>query len=172
MSATSTRTGTHTSTYTSVVHITRKVQADMLAICDTYNYFTEKYAQDVIHDVRIFIDEEVIEWVQFVWKTPGTNRVIDALRYKVVNGGIGLADDRPGGIRYNPALDGADFRVRVQYNDRWSKLTDAGRKEVRSSLTLTWGVAGTLDYSGGQWTNDRTYSKDGSALVRSRFAGR
>ena len=59
LAATLTRSGTGTMPYTSVVHITRKVQTDMLEIGDTYAYFTEKYAQDVIHDVRVFIDEEV-----------------------------------------------------------------------------------------------------------------
>ena len=125
LAATLTRSGTGTMPYTSVVHITRKVQTDMLEIGDTYEYFTEKYAQDVIHDVRIFIDEEVIDKVEFVWLEAGTNQVLDALRYVVLNGVVGLADDRPGGIRYDPILASADFRVRVYYNSRWT--TDSTR---------------------------------------------
>ena len=60
--------------YTSVVYITRKVQTDILEIGDTYAYFTETYAQAVIHDVRIFIDEEVIDKVEFVWLKARTNQ--------------------------------------------------------------------------------------------------
>lgn len=167
--ATATRSATGTTPYTSVVHITRKVQADMLAIGDTYAYFTEQYAQDVIHDVRIFIDEEVIQQVQFVWKSPGTIRVLDALRYVVIAGVAGLADDRPGGIRYNPLLASADFSVRVTYNERWGRMGEEERNSVRAQLTLRWSPAGNLDYSGGRWVEDRTYSMDSRGLVRNRF---
>jgi hypothetical protein len=169
MSATLSRSATGTTPYTSVLHITRKVQADMLAIGETYEYFEEEFAQDVIHDARVFIDEKVISKVEFVWKKSGTNRVLDALRYIVVNGVAGLADDRPGGIRYDPMLASADFSVRVTYNSRWTKMDEAERNSVRSELTLRWGAAGQLDYSGGRWVDDRTYSMDGRGLVRKRL---
>jgi|SRR5882672_4538998 len=169
MTASSTRTATQTSSYTSVVHITRKVQTDILEIGDTYDYFQEPFAQSVIRDVRIFIDEEVIDFVQIVWKERGTSRVLDELRYKVVSGAVGLADDRPGGIRYDPALAVADFSVRITYNNRWSKMADSERAAIRERLELTWGPAGQLDYSGGQWVGDRTYSMDGMGLIRTRF---
>ncbi len=169
MSATLSRSATATTPYTGVIHVTRKVQADLLAIGDTYDYFQEKYAQDVIHDVRIFIDEEIIDRVEFIWKKRGTNQVLDALRYVVISGAIGLADDRPGGIRYDPALAMADFHVRVYYNDRWTKMGETERGSIRSALTLKWGPGGQLNYSGGRWVADRTYSMDGSGLARSRF---
>jgi Bacterial HORMA domain family 1 len=169
MSATASRSATGTTPYTSVVHITRKVQADILAIGDTYAYFTEEYAQKVIHDVRVFIDEEVIDKVEFVWTKSGTNQVLDALRYVVVNGAVGLADDRPGGIRYDSALALADFSVRVYYNSHWTKIGETERNSVRAELTLRWSPAGQLNYSGGRWVDDRTYSMDSKALVRNRF---
>jgi hypothetical protein len=169
MSATLSRSATGTTPYTGVIHITRKVQADLLAIGDTYEYFTEKYTQDVIHDVRVFIDEEVIEKVEFIWQKAGTNYVLDALRYIVIDGTAGLADDRPGGIQYNTALASADFHVRVYYNSRWSKMGELERNSVREGLTLRWGPAGQLNYIGGRWVDDRTYSMDGKGLVRNRF---
>jgi hypothetical protein len=169
MSATLSRSATGTTPYTSVIHITRKVQADLLAIGDTYEYFTEKYAQDVIHDVRVFIDEEVIEKVEFVWQKAGTIEVLDALRYIVINGVAGLADDRPGGIKYDPALASADFHVRVYYNSRWTRMGESERNSIREGLTLRWGPAGQLNYSGGRWVDDRTYSMDVKGLVRNRF---
>lgn len=169
MTASSTRSGTQTSAYTSVVHITRKVQTDILEIGDTYDYFQESFAQSVIHDVRIFIDEEVIDYVKFVWKDQSTSRVLDELCYQAISGGVGLADDRPGGIRYNSTLAGADFSVRITYNSRWSKMAESERKAIRDRLLLTWGSAGQLDYSGGRWVSDRIYSMDGTGLVRTRF---
>lgn len=169
MTATYARSASQTSEYTSVVHITRKLQTDILAIGDTYQFFTEQYAQEVIHDVRIFIDEEVIEKVAFIWTERGSAKVLEELRYVVVMGQVGLADDRPGGIRYNSALAGADFRVRITYNSRWYAMNDSGKGDIRERLALWWGPGGQLDYSGGQWVNERTYSKDGSALVHSRF---
>lgn len=169
MSTSFTRSSTQSSTYTSVVHITRKVQTDILEISDTYDYFTESYAQDVIHDVRIFIDEEAIDYIKFVWKQRGSNRALEELRYQIVSGAIGLADDRPGGIRYNRALAEADFSVRITYSDHWSGMAESERESIRDRLELTWGPAGQLDYSGGQWSSDRTYSMDGAGAVRTRF---
>jgi hypothetical protein len=170
MAATLSRSATGTTPYTGVIHITRKVQADLLAIGDTYAYFAESYAQDVIQDVRIFIDEEVIEKVEFIWNEAGTNVVLDALRYVVINGVVGLADDRPGGIEYDPALALADFHVRVYYNDRWRReMAESERTSIRMRLTIRWGSAGQLDYSGGRWVHDRTYSMDASAVSRDRF---
>lgn len=167
--ATLARAATGTSPYTTVVHITRKVQADILAIGDTYAYFTEPYAQSVIHDVRIFVDEEVVDKISFVWKEPLTTKVLDALRYTVVDGVAGLADDRPGGIRYDSTLASADFSVRVTYNERWKKMNESERNSVRARLTLTWGPAGSLDYSGGRWVDDRTYSGESKSFVRDRY---
>lgn len=169
MSTSFTRSGTQSSTYVSVVHITRRVQTDILEIGDTYAYFTESYAQVVIHDVRIFIDEEVIDYVKFVWKERGSSRVLDELRYQIVSGAIGLADDRPGGIRYAPALANADFSVRVTYSDHWQDMAESERKSIRDRLELKWGPAGQLDYSGGRWVSDRTYSINGAGAIRTRF---
>jgi len=45
MTASSTRATTQTSAYTRVVHITRKLQTDILEIGDTYDYFQEPFAQ-------------------------------------------------------------------------------------------------------------------------------
>jgi hypothetical protein len=169
MSATASRLATGTTPHTAVLHITRKVQADLLAIGDTYDYFTEDYTQDVINDLRTFIDEEVLDQVKFIWTKPGTNQVLDALRYVVLDGVAGLADDRPGGIRYDPVLATADFHVRVTYNSRWTKMDLTERNSIRSQLTLAWGAAGQLNYSGGKWIGDRTYSMDVRGLARSRF---
>jgi hypothetical protein len=169
MLATATRAATGTTPYTSVLHITRKVQADLLAIGDTYEYFTEDYTQDVINDLRVFIDEEVVDQIRFIWTQAGRTKVLDALRYVVIDGVAGLADDRPGGIRYDSALASADFHVRITYNSRWKKMDIAERRSVRSQLALSWGAAGQLDYTGGRWIDDRTYSMDSKGLVRNRF---
>lgn len=170
MPNTGTRTATQTGTYTQVVYVTRKVQADFLAILDTYGYFSEKYAQDVIHDVRVFLDEEVVDRVKFVWTEDGTNRVLEELDYTVVAGGFGLADDRSGGIRYRSGLADAGFHVRVTYNSRWREMGEQERSAIRGDLALAWSAAGGLDYSGGSWTSERTYSKGSYGMSRSRFS--
>ena len=95
---TATRLATQTSSLTKIVYVTRKVQADFLAIMDTYGYFSEDYARNLIADVRTFLDEDVIDAVKFVWKSVGINEVLEEIRYVVITGGIGLADDRPGAL--------------------------------------------------------------------------
>jgi hypothetical protein len=167
--ATSTRTTTATSTVPKIVYVTRKVQADFLAILETYGYFPEDYAQRLIHDVRMFLDEEVIDHIRFVWTRTSSIYVLEELNYTVVAGGVELADDHSGGIRYQAALAKASFGVRVTYNTRWKDLAEDEKSSIRESLDLNWGPAGQLDYSGGKWTTDRTYSRDGYGLVRQRF---
>ncbi len=167
--ATSTRTATATSTVTKIVYVTRKVQADFLAILDTYGYFSEDYAQQLIHDVRVFLDEEVIENIRFVWTRPNSTYVIEELNYTVVEGGVELTDDHAGGIRYKSALANASFHVQVTYNTRWTEMAELEKRTIRESLDLNWGPAGQLDYRGGTWTTDRTYSRGGYGLVRQRF---
>jgi hypothetical protein len=171
-SGTSTSTRTVTSTITKVVYVTRKVQADFLAILDTYGYFSEEYATQVIYDVRVLLDEEVIKHVHFIWTRRGSTHVLDEFRYTVVQGSTGLADDRPGGIGYLADLAHADFHVRLTYNERWHQLTEASRDEIRQRLQLRWGPAGTLDYTGGSLTADRTYSFEDLGFQRNRFIRR
>src|SRR6266478_269947 len=167
--ATSTRTATATSTVPKIVYVTRKVQADFLAILETYGYFSEDYAQHLIHDVRVFLDEEVIDHIRFVWTRPSSTYVIEELNYTVVAGGVELSDDHSGGIRYQATLAKALFHVRVTYNTRWEEMSEREKSAIREDLILNWGPAGQLDYSGGKWTADRTYSRDGYGLVRQRF---
>lgn len=170
MTNTNTRTATHTSTLTKIVYVTQKVQADLLSIQDLYEYFPEDYAQDIIHDIRHFLDEEVIDRVKFIWIQPSGIRVLEEFEYRVIASGIGLTDDRPGGIRYKWELTQSDFRVRITYNNRWEHMAEWERNEIRKDLNLNWGKAGQLDYSGGRWTTDRTYSIENYGLERHRFS--
>ena len=172
MSATGTRTGTHTTTYSKIIYVTRKVQADFLAILDTYGYFSEDVARKVVSDIRVLLDEEVIDQLQFTWRQPGSKRVLEELRYAVILGVAVLMDDRSGGIQYRPELAAADFVVQVRYNQRWLSIGSVGRDTVRKDLKCPWGDGYYLDYSGGQWVTDRTYSSGGYGLVRQRFIRR
>src|SRR5215472_16759630 len=108
---TSTRTETYTSTMSKIIYVTRKVQADFLAILETYGYFSEDYAQQLIHDVRLFLDEEVIDHLRFVWTRPNSTYVLEELEYTVVSNGIHLSDDHSGGIQYHAELAKASFHV-------------------------------------------------------------
>jgi len=169
MTTTRTKSTTQTSTLTKVVYVTRKVQADFLAILDTYGYFSEDYAKNLINDIRVFLDEEVIDKVKFVWTQPNSDYVLEELEYVVVLRGVGLADERSGGIRYQPGLANASFHVRITYNARWKNMSEEEKDEVRGDLQMTWGPAGELNYSGGRWVDERTYSKDKYGLMRKRF---
>ena len=170
--STGTQSNTQTSSLTKVVYVTRKVQADFLAIMDTYGYFSQDYATKLIADVRTFLDEDVIDAVKFTWKETGTNNVLEEMRYMVIAGGVGLADDRPGGIRYFATLKDADFTVYVTYNSKWKNFSDEQKEAVRGDLVLSWGPSGSLNYSKGSWgVADKTYSQNGQdGLSRQRFS--
>lgn len=171
MATTQTRTATQTSTLVKVVYVTRKVQADLFQLAETYGQMSEEYAQKLIHDLRIYLDEEVLAEITFLWTRPGTNQVVGAYTYKVLSGGVGLVDDRSGGIRYDPTLQASTFGVRITHNARWYDLTQAEQDDIESDMRLPWGTGGALDYSRGRWQSERTYSKDGYGLARERFIG-
>ncbi len=167
---TQTRSADQTATLVKVVHVTRKVQTDLFSIVDTYGQISEDYAVKLIHDLRLFLDEEVIERIDLVWTQQGTSQVVGAYSYKVIASGFGLVDDRAGGIRYDPTLQVSMFSVRILTNTRWDQLTDADRQAINSECCLNWGPAGQLDFSRGSWASDRTYSKDGYGLGRHQFS--
>lgn len=169
MTATQTREASQTGTLTGIVYVARKVEADLLAIIDTYSCATEAWATKVMHDVRIFMDEEVCEKVYLTWTRSGSNEVLDAYSYRVIIGGLGLADDRSGNIRYRHELVGADFHFRVEYKQRWRDMDEEDRNDIRRRLNFPWGPGGVLDYSKGQWSSDKSYSKDGFGVARNRF---
>jgi hypothetical protein len=156
---------------TKVVHVTRKVQTDLFELVDTYGQITEDYAIKLIHDLRLLLDEEVIDRIDLLWTKPGTSQVVGAYSYKVIAAGFGLVDDRAGGIRYDPALQKSDFSVRIYNNTRWYQLTDVGREAIESEYWLSWGPGKHLDFSRGSWVSDRTYLKDGYGLGRQQFSG-
>ena len=171
MSASYTRTAAATTTIAKIAYVTRKMQADFLAILDTYTYdgYSESYAREIVEDIRRLLDEEVLETISFVWTQKWSNRVLDTLRYSVVTGEATSDNDRSGGISYRSVLAEADFRVRLNYNQRWKNMSQSERNSISADLNITWVSGGHLDYSSGTWTTDRTYSKDGYGLVRQRF---
>jgi len=169
--ATQTRTATQTSTLSKVLYVTRKVQADLFAIVDTYGQISQDYAENLIHDFRLMLDEEVIDRIDLLWTKASTNEVVGAYIYTVVSSDAGLVDDRSGGIRYDPSLVVSNFGVRIYYNERWRKMSDSEKATIRNGCHFPWGPGAALDFGRGTKTADRTYSKEGYGLGRERFAG-
>ncbi len=170
MSFSQTRAGTLTTTWARVKYVTRKVQADLLAILDTYGYYSEEFGLKLIKDLRVLLDDEVIWRVDFVWAKKGTNEVIESLSYTVVCGDA-LPDQDAGDVLYRPALAAsvASFSVVIYRNERWKTLQEASKQRVRERLDLDWENGADYDYGSGWWVSDRTYSKGGYGLERKRF---
>ena len=169
--ATQTRTATATSTLTKVVYVTRKVQADLFNLVDTYEQISQEYAEKLIHDLRILLDEEVLERIDFLWTYPGTNVVVGAYIYKVIAAGVGTVDERAGNIRYDPILQASEFTVRIYRNAHWYGMSDSDRKAITDKCCIGWTRGAALDFSRGSTTAEKTYSKDGLGLNRERFRG-
>ena len=169
MSASTTRTAAATAanTYSDIVSVTRKLRADLLQVLDHYGYFSEDYAEKIVHDLRVMIDEGIIEWAQLTWRSPSSNAVLAAFRYTVVVGDIGFANDRPGGIPYRPDLSAADFNVRVSYNAAGRAMSSTAKSNL--PLKLAWTPGARLDYSGSSWTSDRNYRSNDTGLRREAF---
>ena len=162
--STQTRTATATSTLTKVVYVTRKVQADLFNLVDTYQQISQEYAENLIHDLRILLDEEVLDRIDFYWTYPDTNVVVGAYIYKVISAGVGLVDERAGGMRYDATLQASDFSVRIYRNSHWFGLSEADRRAIADECHIGWTTGAVLDYSRGSSTADKTYAKDGLGL--------
>lgn len=171
MSASATRTAAATTTVAKIAYVTRKMQADFLAILDTYTYdgYSESYALEIVEDVRRLLDEEVLDAISFIWTQKRSNRVLDTFRYSVVTGNVASKNDRSGGVGYHSELAEADFRVRLTYNQRWTDIGQSERDSISADLNITWVSGNRLDYGSGSWTSEKTYSKDGYGVVRERF---
>lgn len=171
MSSSSTRTAAATTTVAKIAYVTRKMQADFLAILDTYTYdgYSESYALKIVEDIRSLLDEEVLDVVEFVWTQKWSNQVLDTFRYSVVTGNVASTNDRSGGVGYYSELAEADFTVRLTYNQRWKNMSQSERNIISKDLNVTWVSANQLNYGSGSWTTEKTYSKDGYGVVRERF---
>lgn len=171
MSASYTRTAAATTTVAKIAYVTRKMQADFLAILDTYTYdgYSERYAMEIVEDIRTLLDEEVLDVVSFVWTQKGNNQVLDTFQYSVVTGESVSTNDRSGGVAYYSELAEADFRVRLTYNQRWKNMDQSERQQISEKLITDWDSAKQLNYGNGSWTTEKTYSKDGYGVVRERF---
>ena len=172
MSTTQTRAASQSATLSNIIPVARKVEADLLAIIDTYGCANETWGNQVMHDVRILLDEEVVEKVYMVWTRPGSNVVLDAYAYRVIIAGFGVADDRSGNIRYRPELATADFNFRVEYKQRWWSMSGEDKRSILERLQLRWTASGALNYSNGYWSNDKTYSSGDFGMARDRFISR
>lgn len=170
MTFTQTRTSSTTTTWARVKYVTRKVQADLLGILDTYGYYSEEYGLKLIRDLRVLLDEEVINRVAFVWYKKGTNEVLHALSYTVIAGDA-LADDVTGDIPYYSSLSAsaASFTVVITRSQRWKNMQEYSKNRVREKLELNWENDADYNYGAGWWVTDRTYSKNGYGLERKRF---
>ena len=170
MSFTQSRSSSQTTTWARVKHVTRKAQADLLAVLDTYGYYSEEYGLSIIKDLRVLLDDEVIDRVDFVWTKKGTDDVIESLSYTVVRGDA-LPDNDTGDIRYRPELSAAvaSFSVVIYRNQRWRNMPESSKADVRSRLALGWDSDANHNYGLGWWQNDRTYSKGGYGLERKRY---
>lgn len=170
MSFSQTRSGSLTTTLARVKYVTRKVQADLLGILDTYGYYTEEHGLNIIKDLRVLLDEEVINRVDFVWMKKGTNRVVESLSYTVICGDA-LPDNDTGDIYYRSALAASlvSFSVVIYRSQRWQDMKEPSKDRIREKLELGWDGDADFDYGLGWWVADRTYSKGGYGLERKRF---
>lgn len=171
MTSSQTRTATQTSTYSRVVYVTRKLQADLFNLVDSYSQITESYAEELIHDFRIFLDEEALDEIRLLWKRRNSSQVFYGYSYKVLDGTSGLVDDRSGGIRYRSELLKHDFFVRIFYSSRWYSMSEEEKREIKGRCKHTWSKGSSLSYVNGVWTSDRTYAKDDYGLQRNAYGG-
>ena len=172
MSGTATRAESTTETFAEqVLRVTRPVLADLLALVDTYGQITSDEVVDYVCDFRAFMNERYLESIEIYWTAPWTDRVVDGLKYIIVNGEAVRTMERAGGIAYDATIAAAAFHVIIRYTSLWlNDRSDAQKTQFIGGLRINWGPVATPNYNGGSYVPDgHNYGQAAVGISRTRF---
>jgi hypothetical protein len=168
-----TGTATIESTFTfveQVLRVTRPVYSDLLALIDMYGQLTKEDAWKYVQDFRTLMNEQYLKEIEIRWLRPGTLKVIDGIKYVVVNGEAVRAMDRPGGIAYDQTLKNASFSLVIRHTQLWHSRSAQFQADFEKKLKVQWSDAAPVDYGSGSYVDDgHQYGAASVGVSRKRF---
>jgi hypothetical protein len=132
-------------TMSPVMHVTRKMRADLTHIADAYGCMDEQVVADILKGIRSMLMVGMYGHLLYVWTDRRTDEVLNAHLYKFAVSEF-LPDYEIGDVVYRRDLDSSVARFDV----RWIHGTE-------EYSVPTWMPVEPLDFSKGAWKYDRSY---------------
>lgn len=167
MYGTSSYTATQTFTVVDIRKAFEAFEADLRMIARRTGARDEPWAENTSHDVQRLAELGYLREVNVVFYDQAGRKVF-ARRYCPQVGVSGVSE-RPGGnlLTYDPH---GTLTVIVSYVEEWAKLSDESRKQVRSSLILSWvRTDEDITHADMRSVGSRRYGSNGYGLARDDF---
>lgn len=131
-------TQTRTSTYT-VVDIRKTFEgceADIRMIARRTGKWTQKYVDDIFHDIIKLAEEKYLSSVDIVLKD-ANEKVIKATKFTVNSNGTATSGDRAGANRWEN-IPNTNLTVILSYTNKWYNLPKKDKDEFESQFKVSW----------------------------------
>jgi hypothetical protein len=167
MTTTTTFTTTESFTLTHAKYLCSKVMADMLRCSQVYGHPAQERIDDYGTELAYLLRDGYVEEYEFGFKRDEQRLV--SWRYRVVNGSLNNADDRPGKLLVGVDVAPAAFFNFLTYSSSWGALGQEAKDRMKESLPVKR-VSGNPPKDGlGYWVEDRSYTSSGVSMGRRTF---
>lgn len=166
--STFTTTASATFTLLHAKQLASRVSADMKRCQQLYGYpSTDELISCFATELAHLLNGGYVSEYEFGFERNG-QRVVSC-HYRVRDGDLSAANDRPGGIESGVNITGASNFNFLTTNNKWALLTQAERDTFRASLPIQRGTGAPPSDGRGYWQEDKTYSAAGTLLTRRVF---
>lgn len=167
MSSTTTYTTSESFTLTNAKHLCSKVTADMLRCLQIYGRPSGDHINVYGTELAQLLCDGYVEEYEFGFKRDEQRLV--SWRYKVVNGSLQSADDRPGKILTGIDVSAAQFFNYLTKSAAWGRLSQEEKDRIEASLPVKRTFCDPPKDALGYWVEDRCYASGGVSLGRRTF---
>jgi len=135
-----------------------------------YDSWTEEYVEQISEDIFQWLYRGYADIVE-VFFHYADNTVAYAVSYSIDRDNRISIDDNAGRIRPK-SLSGTTSCVKVTTNLAWSGLSSTEKTQFYTALKKGWnGTIPSLDFSSGNWQQDKTYSSNAFGSSRTVYQG-
>ena len=164
------RTYEQTITHVDVRNVMWKIRSDIGQLRIFHSIFSVDYEENLSSDLFQWVYRGYVDQIRFEFYKPSNLIACFAINYLIIRGQILSTNDDAGTIRYLD-LKGTSFRVRITYSQAWLNLSSQEKDAFYTDLNLSWGpLSFELQYSGGSWASDKTYSSNSLGARRSIYS--
>ena len=167
MTSTSTYTASETFTLTNAKYLCSKVTADMLRCFQVYGRPSQQDINNYGTELAYLLRDGYVEEYEFGFKRDEKRLV--SWHYKVVNGSLSSADDRPGKLLTGVDVATAPFFNYLTTSSAWGRLSQEERDRIAAGLPVKRTIGNPPKDGLGYWVDDRSYASGGVILGRRTF---
>lgn len=169
MGLTRTLTASESNTFiiTHARYVTSKIAADLQQVRLYYNFPSEKDITDYAEEAAQLLAKRCLETVEYGFRKDGLT--LFALKYIARSDGTLTSDDRPGRIPPGLNLVGASWYSFLWHSPAYSQLSTSDKAALVEKLPVNRGNGNAPVAGSGYWEENRTYSANGTGVVRHVF---